>query len=107
MTARSGTTFAEPRHRNRNFCATNDDPALGILVCIKAENHSVGYPYKSSAGSLCFVRGTGKIAINGILVDYAGKWFDIPRQMGYEIIPKTDTVFLAIQKPIDEFSDCQ
>jgi hypothetical protein len=36
-----------------------------------------------------------------------GKWFDIPRQMEYEIIPQTDTVFLAIQKPIDEFSDCQ
>jgi hypothetical protein len=53
------------------------------------------------------VRGTGKIAINGVLVDYTGKWFDIPREMEYQIIPKTDTVILAIQKLIDEFSDCQ
>jgi hypothetical protein len=105
MSARSATTFIEQPHRNRIFCAPNDDSALGTLVCIKAKHHSVGHSYKSSAGALCFVRGTGKIAINGRLVDYSGKWFDIPHEMEYEIIPETDTVILAIQKPIEEFSD--
>lgn len=73
---------------------------------MKAEEQGAEHCLKSSAGALCFVRGTGKIAIDGTLVDYAGKWFDLPKKMEYRIIPQTDTVILTIQQPEDSLK-CQ
>jgi hypothetical protein len=43
--------------------------------------------------------------INGSLVDYAGKWFDTPHTMEYEIIAETGSVVLTIQEPTDGSPD--
>lgn len=84
--------------RNRNFHVHKDNLELGILTYINADDKNVEHRYETSAATVCFVRGTGKIAINGALVEYGGKWFEIPRMVEYQILPETDTVMLTIQK---------
>jgi hypothetical protein len=87
---------------NRTIHVHKDDFALGALTYIKPNEKSVEYLCETSAATLCFIRGTGKIAINGALVEYSGKWFEIPRFVEYQIVPETDTVMLTILKPADD-----
>ena len=62
----SGTKFSlEQLPGNRRTHVHKDDFALGALTYIKPNEKSVEYRYESSAATLCFIRGTGKIAING------------------------------------------
>ncbi|MGB8114267.1 MAG: hypothetical protein WCF22_10860 [Candidatus Sulfotelmatobacter sp.] len=84
---------------NRGFHFHKDDAGVGTLTYIKAEDRIVEHWYEDSAVTLCFVRGSGKIAIDGSLVEYGGKWFEIPRRVEYQIFPETDTLMLTIQKP--------
>lgn len=93
--------------RDRSVCTDTDDLAMGTLTCVRVENQGVAHCYRIHAGALCFVRGTGKIAIDGTLVDYAGKWFDIPKRMEYRIIPETDTVILNIKQTTKDPLECQ
>ncbi len=85
--------------RNRSFHLHKDDGALGTLTYIEAEDRIVEHGFGDSAVTMCFVRGSGKIAIDGSLVEYGGKWFEIPRRVEYQIFPETDTLMLTIQKP--------
>lgn len=62
----SGTKFSVEQLRgNRRIHVQKDDFALGALTYIKPNEKSVEYRYETSAATLCFIRGTGKIAING------------------------------------------
>lgn len=77
----------------------DDDTAPGTLTCLSARKKSVTLLSDSST-TLCFVRGTGKIAVRDASVEYRdGKWFEIPCMTAYQIFPNTDTVLLTIQKP--------
>jgi hypothetical protein len=99
----SGTKInVEQLPGNRRFHVYKDDFASGALTYIKPNEKSVEYRYKAAAATLCFIRGIGKIAINGGLVDYSGKWFEIPRFVEYQILPETDTVMLTILKPAED-----
>ena len=99
----SGTKFSvQQLSGNRRIHVHKDDFALGALTYIKPNEKSVEYRYETSAATLCFIRGTGKIAINGALVEYSGKWFEIPRFVEYQILPESDTVMLTILKPTED-----
>ena len=101
--AESGTKFSvEQLPGNRSVYAYEDDFGLGALTYIKPNEKSVEYFYENSAATLCFIRGTGKIAINGTLVEYSGKWFEIPRFVEYQILPESDTVMLTVLKPTED-----
>ncbi len=96
----SGTKFSvEQLPGNRRIHVQKDDFALGALTYIKPNEKSIEYRYETSAATLCFIRGTGKIAIN---VEYSGKWFEIPRFVEYQILPESDTVMLTILKPTED-----
>ncbi len=86
---------------NRSFHVHKDESALCNFAEIKPQNKSVEYRLETSPATLCFIRGTGKIAINGSVVDYDRKWFEIPQFVEYQILPETDTVMLTILKPIE------
>jgi mannose-6-phosphate isomerase-like protein (cupin superfamily) len=74
------------------------DPALGTLKYLSARKKSVALRSETSA-TLCFIRGTGKMAVRDASVEYRdGKWFEIPGMSAYQIFPETDTVLLTIQK---------
>ena len=79
-----------------------DDSAFGNFTYIKPQGKSVEYRFETSAATLCFIRGTGKIAINGTQVEYDRKWFEIPQFVEYQILPATDTVMLTILKPMED-----
>ena len=99
----SGTKFSvEQLPRNRSIHVYKDDLALGTLSYIKPNEKSVEYFYETSAATLCFIRGTGNISINGTLVEYSSKWFEIPRFVEYQILPESDTVMLTILKPTED-----
>ncbi|MGA7403079.1 MAG: hypothetical protein WCC99_04625 [Candidatus Sulfotelmatobacter sp.] len=87
---------------NRTIHVHKDDFGLGALTYIKPNEKSVEYRYETAAATLCFIRGTGKIAISGTLVEYSSKWFEIPRFVEYQILPETDTVMLTILKPAED-----
>jgi mannose-6-phosphate isomerase-like protein (cupin superfamily) len=87
---------------NRRFHVHKDDFGLGILTYIKPNEKSVEYRYETSAATLCFIRGEGKIAINGTLVEYSGKRFEIPCFVEYQILPESDTVMLTLLKPAED-----
>jgi hypothetical protein len=87
---------------NRSIHVHKDDSAFGNFTYISPQAKSVEYRFETSAATLCFIRGTGKIAINGSLLEYDRKWFEIPQFVEYEILPETDTVMLTILKPIED-----
>jgi hypothetical protein len=84
--------------KNRSFHIRKDDTAFCTFTRVQA-GENVEHRFETSAATLCFVRGTGKIAINDRVVEYGGKWFEIPRKMEYQIYPETDTLMLTLQKP--------
>lgn len=63
----SATTALQCSSRDRSACSCH--LSVGTLSFIRAENRCVEYCCKSFAMALCFVRGIGKIAMNGDLVD--------------------------------------
>jgi len=73
---------------------------LGNLTYTNANN--IEHRYEPSAATLYFIRGAGKIAINGTLMEYDSKWFEIPPLVEYQILAETDTVMLSIPKPIED-----
>ena len=85
--------------RNRGFHVHNDDTAFFTFTRVQAGNKKVEHGFETSAATLCFIRGTGKIAIKDRVVEYGGKWFEIPRKTEYQIFPETDTLMLTLQKP--------
>jgi hypothetical protein len=87
---------------NRSLHVHKDESAFGNFIHIKPQDKSVDYRFETSAVTLCIIRGTGKIAINGSLVEYDRKWFEIPQFVEYQILPETDTVMLTILKPIED-----
>ncbi len=87
---------------NRSFHVHRDDSAFGNLDYLEPQDKNVEYRLETSAATLCFIRGTGKIAINGSLMEYDRKWFEIPEFVEYQILPETDTVMLTILKPIED-----
>ena len=97
-----GAKFTVEQLPNRTIHVYKDDPGLGALTYVNPHDKGVEYRYETSAATLCFIRGEGKIVINGGLVDYSGKWFEIPRFVEYQILPETDTVMLTIQKPAED-----
>jgi len=101
MSASAARISVEQLSRNRSFHFHKDDVELGSLTYLKAEDRLVEHRYEDSAVTLCFVRGTGKIAIDGSLVEYGGKWFEIPCRVEYQIFPETDTLMLTIHKPAE------
>jgi len=102
MTQSGAKISVEQLPGNRRFHLYKDDFALGDLTYIKPSEKSVEYRYETSAATLCFIRGTGKIVINGTLMEYNGKWFEIPRFVEYQILPESDTVMLTILKPTED-----
>jgi hypothetical protein len=93
---------AEHLAGNRSLHAHKDDLAFSNFTYIKPQGKSVEYRFETSAATVCFVHGTGKIAINGSLVEYDRKWFEIPQFVKYQILAETDTVMLTILKPIED-----
>jgi hypothetical protein len=89
----------EELSRDRSFHVHKDDSTLFSFTRIHASDENVEHRFAACAATLCFLRGTGKIAINDSLVEYGGKWFEIPRWIDYQIFPETDTVMLTIQRP--------
>ena len=87
---------------NCSFHVQNDDSAFADFTYIKPQDKGVEYRFETSAATLCFIRGTGKIAIDGSPVEYDRNWFEIPQFVEYEILPETDTVMLTILKPIED-----
>ena|SRR5277367_3252777 len=113
MSASATKIGVEPLPGNRSFPAPTDDTALFTFTRVKTDdkddkndrndkdekNHkNVGHRFSTSAATVCFIRGTGKIAMNDSVVEYGGKWFEIPREIEYQIFPETDTLMLTIQK---------
>ena len=86
----------------QNLHVYQDEMALGNLTYIKADDNDIAHCYEPSATTLYFIRGTGKIEINGCLMEYDSKWFEIPCLVEYQILPETDTVMLSIPKPIED-----
>ena len=95
----------EELSRNRIFHVHKDDSSLFTFTRINTNDKKVEHRFEISAATLCFIRGTGKIAINDSLVEYGGKWFEIPRMIEYQIFPETDTVMLTIQNPTKDSID--
>lgn len=87
---------------NRGFHVHKDDSAFADFSYMKPQDKGVECRFETSAATLYFIRGTGKIAINGSLVEYDRKWFEIPQFVEYAILPETDTVMLTIHKPIED-----
>ncbi len=87
---------------NRSFHVHRDDTALFTFTRVQANDKSVEHRFETSAATLYFIRGTGKIAINDKIVEYGGKWFEIPSKIEYQIFPETDTLMLTIQKPTSD-----
>ncbi len=85
---------------NRGFQVHEDDSAFATLTYMS--DKSIEYRYEASAATLCFIRGKGRISIEGSQIEYGGKWFDIPRFVEYQILPETDTLMLTILKPTSE-----
>lgn len=90
---------------NRSFHVHKDDTALFTFSRIQADDKNVEHRFETSAATVLFIRGTGKIAINNGVVEYGGKWFEIPRKTDYQIFPETDTLVLTIQKPTNDTID--
>ncbi len=88
--------------RRQNLHVYRDEMPFGNFTFMNANNGNVEHRYEPSAAMLYFIRGTGKIAINGSLMEYDGKWFEIPSLVEYQILPETDTVMLTIPKPIED-----
>jgi hypothetical protein len=84
---------------NRGFHVHKNETALFTFTRVKVDDKNVEHRFETSAATVCFVRGTGRIAINGGVVEYGGKWFEIPRKIEYQIFPETDTLILTIRKP--------
>ncbi|MGB8061646.1 MAG: hypothetical protein WCF26_07115 [Candidatus Sulfotelmatobacter sp.] len=89
----------------RRFHVHKDDSALGTFTYIRANDKNVEHRFETSAATLYFIGGTGKIAINDSFVEYGGKWFEIPGKIEYQIFPETDTLMLTIQKPTKDTID--
>ena len=99
----SPTKFSVEHLRgNRSFHVHQDDTALFTFTRVQANDKNVEHRFETSAATLCFIRGTGKIAINDKVVEYGGKWFEIPSKIEYQIFPETDTLMLTIQKPTSD-----
>jgi hypothetical protein len=104
------TTPSEPLPRNhrldlhKNVRRDRDesDTAFGVFTYLKPNGESLECRYEASAVTLGFIRGAGKIAMNGSLAEYGGKWFEIPRSAEYKILPETETVMLTILKPLED-----
>lgn len=97
----SATKFSvEQLPRNRSIHVYKDDLSLGTLSYIKPNEKSLEFVYETSAATLCFIRRTGNISINGTLD--SSKWFEIPRFVEYQILPESDTVMLTILKPTED-----
>ena len=90
---------------NRSLHVHKDDTALFTFTRVQADDKNVEHRFEASAATVCFIRGTGKIAINDRVVEYDGKWFEIPRKIEYQIFPETDTLMLTIQKPTRDSID--
>jgi hypothetical protein len=102
----SATKFSvEHLPGNRSFHVHKDDTALFTFTRVQANDQKVEHRFETSAATLCFIRGTGKIAINDRVVEYGGKWFEIPSKIEYQIFPETDTLMLAIRKPTSDSVD--
>jgi hypothetical protein len=84
---------------NRSFHVHKKDTALFTFTRVKVDDKKVEHRFETSAATVFFVRGTGRIAINNGVVEYGGKWFEIPRKIEYQIFPETDTLILTIRKP--------
>jgi hypothetical protein len=84
---------------NRSFHVHKDDTVFFTFTPVQANDKNVEYRFETSTATLCFIRGTGKIAINDSLVEYGRKWFEIPGKIEYQIFPETDTLMLTIRKP--------
>jgi mannose-6-phosphate isomerase-like protein (cupin superfamily) len=83
---------------SRKAAVHDDDTSLGTLAYLNAKGKTGAHRCVSSA-TLCFIRGTGRIAINNTSLAYHdGKWFEVPSGTTYRIFPDTDTVMLTIQK---------
>ena len=90
---------------NRRFDIYGEYLAQATFRYIKATDKPAEYRDETCAVTLCFVRGTGKIAINGNRVEYSRRWFEIPRRMDYQVFPETDTVMLTLEKPTSSVVD--
>jgi mannose-6-phosphate isomerase-like protein (cupin superfamily) len=90
---------------NGSFHVHKDDTALFTFTRVQGDDRNVEHYFETSDATLYFVRGTGKIAINDRVVEYGGKWFEIPRETEYQIFPETDTLMLTIQKPTKDAID--
>jgi hypothetical protein len=102
----SATRFSvEHLPGNRSFHVHKDDTALFTFTRVQANDKNVEHRFETSAATLCFIGGTGKIAINDTIVEYGGKWFEIPSKIEYQIFPETDTLMLTIQKPTTDSVD--
>lgn len=94
------------RLANRQEDTVHDDEnSLGRLVYLNAKG-TTGMRQCENCTTLCFIRGTGRIAIKDASVAYHdGKWFEIPGGTSYQIFPDTNTVVLTIQNssrlPVD------
>lgn len=85
---------------NRSIHVHEEDMVWGTFTYLKANGKNVKQRYETSAATLYFLRGTGKMAINDASVEYHdGKWFEIPRDTEDLIFPDTDTLVLTIRKP--------
>lgn len=102
MTETGATFTVEHLAGNRSFHVHKDNSAFGNLDYLKPQGKNLECRLETSAATLCFIRGTGKIAINGSLMEYDRKWFEIPQFVEYQILPDTDTVMLTILKPIED-----
>ena len=91
--------------RNRSFHVHKDDTSFFTFTRVQASDKNVEHRFETSAATLCFIRGTGKIAINDSFVEYGGKWFEIPGKIEYQIFPETDTLMLTIQRPTKDSID--
>ncbi len=86
----------------QNLQIDQDEMAFGNLTYINANDNNIEHRNEPCAATLYFIRGSGKIAINGSLMEYDSKWFEIPPLIEYQILPETDTVMLSIPKPIED-----
>lgn len=102
MTESATKISVEHLSGNRSFHVHKDDSALGNFTHISPQDKSVEYRFETCGATLCFIRGTGKIAINGSLVEYDRKWFEIPQFVEYQILPETDTMMLTILKSTED-----
>lgn len=83
---------------SRKAAVHDDDASLGTLAYLNSKVETGAHRCVNSA-TLCFIRGTGRIAMNNTSLAYHdGKWFEIPGGTTYRIFPDADTVMLTIQK---------